>query len=325
MKAIVYHRYGSPDVLQLSEVAKPIQRDDEVLIKVHASSINSWDWDLLRGAPFVVRLGGFLKPKYKILGADIAGRVEAVGKNVKMFKPGDDVFGDLSGCGWGGFAEYVCAHENALASKPASITFAAAAAAPQAALMALQGLRDVGRIARGQKVLINGAGGGVGTFAVQLAKSFGTEVTGVDSTDKLEMLPSIGADHVIDYTQEDFTENGQRYNLILDVVGHRSIFDYKRALSSNGIYVMVGGSMSRILQLIFLKPWIAITSRKKMHLLVAEPNKNLDFMKALLGSGKVAAVIDKFYKLIQVPDALRYFGEGQVKGKVVIIMVPDSV
>jgi len=252
VKAIVYTKYGPPDVLELKEVEKPTPKDNEVLIKVHAASVNSWDWDLLRGTPFLNRLGGLLKPKYKILGADIAGRVEAVGRNVKRFQPGDEVFGDLSECGWGGFAEYVCARENALALKPASMTFEEVAAVPQAAVMALQGLRDKGQIQPGQKVLINGAGGGVGTFAVQIAKSFGAEVTGVDSTRKLDMMRSIGADQVIDYTREDFTKSGQRYDLILDVVAYRSIFDYKRALSPKGIYVFVGGSMAAAFQAVFL-------------------------------------------------------------------------
>ena len=262
MKAIVYTRYGPPDVLQLQEVEKPAPKDNEVLVKVHAASVNSWDRDLLSGTPFINRLlfFGVLKPKTKILGCDIAGRVEAVGRNVKQFQPGDEVFGDISGCGFGGFAEYVCAHENSLAMKSASMTFGEAAAVPQTAVLALQGLRDKGQIQKGQKVLINGAGGGSGTFAVQIAKSFGAEVTGVDSTGKLDMLRSIGADQVIDYTQEDFTNNGQVYDLILDVVTYRSIFDYKRALSPKGIYVMLGGgSWARVFQNMFLGPYISMT------------------------------------------------------------------
>ena len=235
MKAIVCTKYGSPDVLQLKEVAKPIPEDNEVLVEVHAASVNDWDWGLLRGKPFLNRLlFGLLKPKIKILGSDIAGRVEAVGRNVKQFQPGDEVFGDISGCGWGGFAEYVCARENALALKPASMTFEEAAAVPQAAVLALQGLRDKGQIQPGQKVLINGAGGGVGTFAVQIAKSFGAEVTGVDSTRKLDMVRSIGADHVIDYTQEDFTQSGQRYDLILDVDGISFDFRLQACIKPQG-------------------------------------------------------------------------------------------
>jgi NADPH:quinone reductase-like Zn-dependent oxidoreductase len=319
MKAIVYTEYGPPDVLQLKEVGKPTPRDNEVLIRVHAASINSWDWDLLRGE-FLNRLifRGLLRPKLKILGCDVAGRVDAVGGNVTQFQPGDEVFGDLCGCGWGGFAEYVCARENALTLKPASMTFEEVAAVPQAAAMALQGLRDKGQIQPGQNVLINGAGGGVGTFAVQIAKSFGAEVTGVDSTGKLDMVRSIGADQVIDYTQEDFTKNEQRYDLILDVAAYRSISDYKRALSPKGIYVMVGGSMARILQAVFLGPWISMTGSKKMCILAAEPNKGLTFMKELFEAGKVVPVIDRRYPLGEVAEALRYFGEGYAQGKVVI-------
>ncbi len=321
MKAIVYQKYGSPDVLKLEEVQKPIPKDDEVLIKVHAASVNSWDWDLLRGTPFLNRLGGLLKPKYKILGADIAGRIEAVGRNVKQFQPGDEVFGDISRCGWGGFAEHVCAHEDALALKPASMTFEEAAAVPQAAVLALQGLRDKGQIKSGQKVLINGAGGGVGTFAVQIARSFGAEVTGVDSTRKLDMLRSIGADHVVDYTQEDFTRNGQRYDLILDVVGNRSVFDYRRALNPKGIYVMVGGSMALMFQIMFLGPWISMTASKKMGILIHKQNKeDLNSMKELFEAGKVVPVIDRRYTLNEVPEAFRYFGEGHHQGKVVITL-----
>jgi NADPH:quinone reductase-like Zn-dependent oxidoreductase len=234
MKAIVYTEYGPPAVFQLKEIEIPAPRDDEVLVKIHAASVNSWDWELLSKKPSMVSLGSRSNPKYKILGADIAGRVEAVGANVKQFKPGDEVFGDLCQSGWGGFAEYVCARENALALKPASMTFDEAAAVPQAGLLALQGLRNKGQIQPGQKVLINGAGGGVGTFAIQIAKSFGAEVTGVDSTMKLDKMRSIGADHVIDYTQEDYTKSGQRYDLILDVKANRSIFDYKRALRRKG-------------------------------------------------------------------------------------------
>ena len=322
MKAIVYTKYGPPDVLQLKEVVKPTPEDNEVLIKVHAASVNAWDWDLLRGTPFLNRLvvSGLLKPKHKILGADIAGRVEVVGRNVKQFQPGDEVFGDLSACGWGGFAEYVCASENALAMKPASMTFEEVAAVPQTAVMALQGLRDKGQIQPGQKVFINGAGGGVGTFAVQIAKSFGAEVTGVDSTRKLDMVRSIGADQVIDYTQEDFTKNEQRYDLILDTAAHRSIFDYKRALSPKGIYIMVGGSTAQMFQVMFLGPLISMTGSKKMGVLMLKPNKDLAFLKELLEAGKVVPVIDRRYPLSEVPEALRYLGEGHAQGKVVITL-----
>jgi NADPH:quinone reductase-like Zn-dependent oxidoreductase len=232
MKAIVNTTYGSPDVLQFKDVEKPSPTDNEVLIKVLAASVNAADLHLLRADPFLIRfMSGLLKPKTTILGADIAGRVEAVGKNVTQFKPGDEVFGDISGCGWGGFAEYVCASEDALALKPTNLSFEEAAAVPMAAVTALQGLRNKGQIQPGQKVLINGASGGVGTFAVQIAKSFGAEVTGVSSTRNVDMARSIGADHVIDYTQADFTKNGQQYDLILAANGDRSISEYKRALA----------------------------------------------------------------------------------------------
>jgi NADPH:quinone reductase-like Zn-dependent oxidoreductase len=320
MKAIVYEKYGSPNVLQLKDVDKPVPKDNEVLVEVYAASVNDWDWGLLRGKPFVNRLAvsGLLKPKIKILGGDIAGRVEAVGRNIKQFQPGDEVYGDLSSCGFGAFAEYVCARENALVLKPASMTFEEAAAVPQAAVLALQGLRAKGQIQPGQKVLINGAGGGAGTFAVQIAKSFGAEVTGVDSTRKLDTMRSIGADHVIDYTQEDFTKSGQRYDMILDEATHHSIFDYNRALSPKGIYVTAGGSIARIFQIVFLGPLISMTTSKKMGIMMHKPNNGLDFFKELFEAGKVKPVIDKRYPLSEVPEALRYFGEGHNRGKVVI-------
>ena len=320
MKAIVFTKYGSPDFLELKEVEKPTPKENEVLIKVHASSINDWDWGLLRGKPFANRIMfGLLKPK-KILGCDIAGRVEAIGKNVKQFQPGDNVFGDISGGNWGGFAEYACARENEIALKPVSMSFEEAAAIPQAGALALQSVYDKAQIQSGQKVLINGAGGGAGTFAVQIAKSLGAEVTGVDSTRKLNMMRSIGADHVIDYTQEDFTKNGQCYDLIIDNAAHHSIFDYKRALSPKGIYVMLGGSTARIFQIMFLGPLISMTGSKKLGILMLKPNKDLAFMKELFETGKVKPVIDRRYPLSEVPEALRYFGEGHTKGKVVITL-----
>ena len=332
MKAIVYTRYGLPGVLQLKDVETPTPKDNEVLIKVHAASINSWDWDLLRGVPFVNRLmSGLVKPgRIKILGCDIAGNIEAVGNNVTLFQPGDEVFGDISRCGWGGFAEYVCANENALALKPSSMTFEEVAAVPQAAVLALQGLRQghiqtgeitTSQITPAKKVLINGAGGGVGSFAVPMAKSLGAEVTGVDSTKKMDFVRSLGADQVIDYTREDFTKNGQNYDLILDVMGFHSIFDYKRALSPKGIYVMVGGASSLANWVLLLGLWISMFSSKKMGLLLHKPNaSDLDYMKTLFESGTVAPVIDKCYPLSETAEAMRYFGEGNVKGKVVITM-----
>jgi len=326
MKAIVYTKYGAPDVLELKEVEKPTPKDDEVLVKVHAVSANAADLHLLRGDPFLFRLmSGLLKPKNTILGADIAGRVEAVGKNVKEFQPGDEVFGDISACGRGGFAEYVCARENALVLKPACLTFEQAAAVPMAAVTALQGLRDKGQIQPGQKVLINGASGGVGTFAVQIAKSFGAEATAVCSTRNVAMARSIGADHVIDYTQEDFTKNGQRYDLILAANGYHPISAYKRALSPKGMYVMTGGSGAQMFQAMLLGPLISMTGSKKMGNLLAKPNqKDLVFVKELLEASKVVPVIDRLYTLSEVPEAIRYLEEGHAKGKVVITVEHNS-
>ncbi|MFZ1402042.1 MAG: NAD(P)-dependent alcohol dehydrogenase [Anaerolineae bacterium] len=321
MKAIVYTEYGSPDVLQLKEVAKPTPKDNEILIKIYAVSVNAADLHLLRADPFLIRLSsGLLKPKNEILGSDIAGRVEAVGSNVTQFKVGDEVFGDISACGWGGFAEYACARENAFALKPTNLSFEEAAAVPMAAVTALQGIRYAGQIRPGQKVLINGASGGVGTFAVQLAKSSGAEVTAVCSTRNLDMARSIGADHVIDYTKEDFTKTGQQYDLILAANGDRSISDYRRALSPKGIYVQTGGSMAQMTQAMLQGPWISMTGSKKMgNMGVAKPNQNdLALMKELLEAGKVKPVIDRCYPLSEVPDAIRYLEEGHAKGKVVI-------
>lgn len=327
MKAIVYTEYGSPDVLQLKEVAKPTPKDDQVLVKVYAVSVNAADLHLLKAEPFLIRLSsGFLKPKNTILGSDIAGRVEAVGRNVAQFKPGDEVFGDISACGWGGFAEYVCVSENALALKPTNLSFEESAAVPMAAVTALQGIHYAGQIRPGQKVLINGASGGVGTFAVQLAKAFGAEVTAVCSTRNLDMARSIGADHVIDYTKEDFTNNGQQYDVILAVNGDRSISDYKRALAPEGIYVMMGGSMSQLFQAMLQGPWISRTGSKKMGSMgVAKPNqKDLVTLKELIQAGKVKPVIDRCYPFGDAAQAVRYHNEGHARGKVVITVAQGN-
>ena len=320
MLAIVNTTYGSPDVLKLNDVEKPSPADDEVLINVHAASVNAADLHYLRADPFLIRLmSGLLKPKNTILGADIAGRVEAVGKNVTQFQPGDEVFGDISGCGWGGFAEYVCAREDALVLKPANITFEQAAAVPMAAVTALQGLRNKGQIQSGQKVLVNGASGGVGTFAVQIAKSFGADVTGVCSTRNLDMVRSIGADRVIDYTREDFTQNEQRFDLILAANGYHSISDYQRALNPKGTYVTTGGSMAQVSQAMLQGPWISMTGSQKMGNMLARPNqKDLVFLKELLAAGNIVPVIDRHYPLRAVPEALWYLEEGHARGKVVI-------
>ncbi len=326
MKAIVNTQYGSPDVLHVQEVAKPAPRDNEVLVEVHAVSVNSADMHLLTGTPFLMRLMGYglLKPKNTILGAAIAGRVEAVGSKVKQFRPGDEVFGDLSASSWGGFAEYVCANEDVLVLKPSKLSFEQAAAVPLAAVTALQGLRK-GNIQAGQKVLIYGASGGVGTFAVQLAKSFGAEVTAVCSTRNLDIMRSIGADHVIDYTQQDFSQNGQHYDLIMAVNGDHSISDYMRALSPNGTYVFSGGSAKQMFQAMLLGPWISKTSSKKVGALGAKPNQqDLVFMRGLLESGKIIPVIDRCYPLSEGVEAIRYLVAGHAKGKVVISMEHEA-
>ncbi|MHC4535954.1 MAG: NAD(P)-dependent alcohol dehydrogenase [Planctomycetota bacterium] len=317
MKTIVYEKYGSPDVLELKELERPVPKDNEVLIKVQAVSINSWDWDMLTGKPFEYRFfSGFLKPKStKIHGCDIAGQIEAVGKNAKHFKVGDEVFGDLSEGGWGAFAEYTCACENKLLLKPSSMTFEEAACLSHGGNLAVQGLIDFGRIKSGQKVLINGGCGSTGTLAIQIAKLFDVEITGVDRTEKLDMMRTLGADHVIDYTKEDFTKNGRQYDLIFDVKTNRSIFDYKRALSRNGIYVTVGGKTSRILQLVFLGK---LTRKYKMYMLGYKANKDLSYLVELFEAGKLKPVIDKCFPLEKTAEAFRYFGEGCFKGKIVI-------
>ena len=320
MKAVTYSRYGTPDVLELKEVEKPYPQDNEVLIKVFAVSINDWDWQLLQGIPFMNRMmNGLSKPKKQILGSDIAGRIESVGRSVTKFKPGDEVYGDLSGT-WGGFAEYVCANENSLELKPASMTFEQAASIPQAAMLAVQGLLDIGNIQSRKRILINGAGGGVGTFGVQIAKQYHVEVTGVDSTEKLEIMKSIGFDYVIDYTLEDFTKNGKCYDLILDTKTNRSVFDYLRVLSPNGMYVTVGGSLNRILQVFVFRFFTALTIKKKLRIIALKPNKDLIYMNKLFETGKVRPVIDGPFMLEDIAKAFRHFGEGKHKGKVVITL-----
>ena len=321
MKAMVYTEYGPPDVLQLKEIEKPSPGPDRVLVKVHAASVNYGDWAFLRGKPFLVRMmsGSLLKPKHQVLGMDIAGRVEAVGGSVAQFQPGDEVFGDISAYGFGGFAEYVAVAEHALAPKPANLTLEAAAAVPMAGVVALQGLCDCGQIQPGQKVLIAGASGGNGTFAVQIAKSFGAEVTGVCSTRNVDLVRSIGADHVIDYTREDFSRNGQQYDLILACAGYRSLLDYRRALSPDGTYVMVGGATGQVFQAMLLGPALSMSGAKKMGNLSAKPDQNdLVTVKELIEAGKVTPVIDRQYPLSELAEALRYYGKGHARGKVVI-------
>jgi NADPH:quinone reductase-like Zn-dependent oxidoreductase len=319
MKAIVITKYGPPEVLELKEVNKPVPGDNDVLVKVQAASLTYSNLFLVSGKPFPLRLiFGLLKPKLTIPGSDMAGRVEAVGGSVKKFRPGDEVFGDLSRCGRGGFAEYVSVPENELGLKPANISFAQAAGVPEAALVALQALRDRGRIRPGQKVLINGASGGIGTFAVQIAKYFGAEVTGVCGAGNLELVRSLGADHVIDYAKEDFTKNGQRYDLILATRGHHSIFAYKRALGPKGICVTTGGSWAQIFQAQLIGPWLSMTGGRKLGGMTVKPNQDLAFMKELIEAGKVKPVIDRCFPLSETAAAFRYYGEGHARGKVVI-------
>lgn len=320
MKAIVQYQYGSPDVLNLEEVEKPTPKDNEVLVKVHAVSLNGSDWEGLRGKPLYARMGGLLSPGKTILGSDIAGRVEMVGRDVTQFQPGEEVFGEMTGYG-GGFAEYACTSEKLLARKPAWMTFEQAAAIPQGAVIALQGIRDKGQAQPGQKVLINGAGGSAGMFAIQLAKLHKAEVTGVDNKIKLDFMRSLGADYVIDYAREDFTKNGKQYDLILDLIAYRSAFAYARALKTNGSYYAVGGSVATFLQLLLFGPWIRRISGKHVRLLMVQRNRrDLEYITELCAAGKVMPVIDRQYPLSEVPEALRYLGEGRAKGKVVINM-----
>ena len=319
MKAAFFTKYGPPkDVLTVKEIEKPTPKDDELLIKIVAAAICWADRALITGNPFIARLSsGLLKPEHPIPGIEIAGQVEKVGRNITQFHPGDEIFADLSECGFGAFAEYVSVPENVLALKPVNITCQEAAAAPQYSLVALQGLRDKGKIRNGHKVLINGASGGVGTFAVQIAKAFGAEVTGVCSARNLELLRSIGADHVIDYTKEDFTKKEQRYDLILDIAANRSVSEYMQVLNSNGSYVAVAFNSSAL----FLGPWISMTRSKNVIQLSHKPNvKDLLFMKELIEAGKVAPIIDRTYPLTGIAEALQYYGEGHPSGKVVINM-----
>jgi NADPH:quinone reductase-like Zn-dependent oxidoreductase len=319
MKAIVYCDYGSPDVLRLENIEKPAPADDQILVRVRAASVNPLDWHYIRGTPYVMRMeAGLRKPKVIRLGVDFAGTVEAVGRNVKQFRPGDDVFGARTGA----FAEYVSVREDRAVLKPANLTFEQAASVPVAAVTALQGLRDKGRVQPGQKVLINGASGGVGTFAVQIAKSFGAEVTGVCSTRNVAMVRSIGADHVVDYTKEDFTEGAQRYDLILDNVGNRSLLENRRVLKPKGKYIMVGGPsgrwidpLPRALDAFLLSRFVS----QDMTMFLAELNKeDLTILRDLMQAGKVTPVIDRRYRLSEVPEAIRYLEAGHARGKVVV-------
>lgn len=325
MKAIVSNKYGTPDSLQLLEVERAVPKEGEVLVKIQAASLNYGNLVLLSGTPFLARFAfGLFKPKYTIPGGDIAGIVEAVGMGVTQFKKGDEVFGDLSQSGWGGFAEYVSVPVKALVHKPANISFAEAAAVPMAGTTALQALRHKGVIQPGQKVLINGASGGVGTFAVQIAKAFGAEVTGVCSTGNVEILQAIGADHVIDYNKEDFTQSCDKYDLILAVNGYQPILSYMRALKDHGRYIMVGGQGKQMSEAMMLGPCLSVTSSKKLGNMLQRANQeDLHLLKELLEEEKLQPIIDKQFKLSEVPEAFRYFAEGHAKGKVVITMSED--
>lgn len=296
----------------------PYPQDNEVLIRVHAVSLNDWDYELLDGSALNRLMNGMRKPKRQILGSDIAGRIEALGRNITQFQVGDEVYGDLSGR-WGGLAEYVCAREDEVAHKPAQMSFAEAAAIPQAGMLAVQALRDKGQIRQGQRLLINGGGGGVGTFAVQIARLYGADVTGVDHTSKLELMRAIGYDHVVDYTKEDFTRSSRCYDLVLDVKTSRSIPQLTRALCRNGIYVTVGGSMKRLLQALLLGPWITKVQKKRIGIVALRRNKDLAYMNELYEAGKLRPVIDGPYRLEEAPDAFRLFGSGRHKGKIVLL------
>ncbi|MFC0190027.1 NAD(P)-dependent alcohol dehydrogenase [Fictibacillus aquaticus] len=316
MKAIVSAKYGSPEVLELKEVEKPVPQDNQVLVKVHAASLNFGNLVLLKGEPFLARFAfGLTKPKFPIPGGDVAGRVEAVGKDVTQFKPGDEVYGDLASSGWGSFAQYVAVPESALANKPVNLSYEEAAAVPMAAVTALQALRDKGNIQSGHKVLVYGSSGGVGTFAVQIAKSYGTEVTAVCSTRNVDIAKEIGADHVIDYKREYFKNHKQQYDLILGTNGSQPISVYKSKLTPGGVFVHVGGSGSQMFNTMVR----GITNRKKIKTFLQRPNQNdLIIMKELIEAGKVKPVIDRRYKLDEIQQAFAYFAEGHAQGKVVV-------
>jgi NADPH:quinone reductase-like Zn-dependent oxidoreductase len=312
MNAIVYNEYGSPDVLMYRLAKMPIAKEGEVLIKVQAASINSWDWDMIRGKPWIVRMWGLFRPKFKTPGADVAGVVEAVGRGVTRLKKGDEVFGDLAEIGWGGYAEYVCAPENLLTKKPKALTFEQAASVPQAGAMALQSIRDWGKITRGRHVLING--GGVGTFAIQIAKHLGGEVTGVDSFDKHELLLKLGADHVIDFTKED----GKQYDLIVDVVADRSLSEYKRSLCAGGCFLMIGGSMRAIFSMMFFGKLMSAVYGKKIQLMGYKANKDLDYLATLIQEQIISPVIENEFPLSETAAAFRLYSTGTTRGKIII-------
>jgi NADPH:quinone reductase-like Zn-dependent oxidoreductase len=317
MKAIVYIEYGSADVLHFTEVPKPVPADNEVLIKVRAAALNALDWRMMNGKPVLIRpmIGGLRKPKITRPGHDVSGQVEAIGKNVTQFKPGDEVFGACAGS----CAEYACAKEDKVAPKPANVSFEDAAAVPVAGLTALQALRDQGHVQRGHRVLVDGASGGVGTYAIQVAKAFGAEVTAACSTNKMETAQSIGADHVIDYTRDDFAQKGKLYDVIVGANAHHSLYDYRRSLSPNGIYVMAGGGVPQMLQSLLLGPLVSKVGKKKLRFIMAQVTRtDLDYLASLLAAGTIVSVIDRRYPLRDTAEAVRYLEEGHARGKIVI-------
>jgi len=319
MKAILLKEYGLPNLLEIGEVAKPIPNQNEVMVRIHSVSINDWDWGLVRGKPFVIRLFfGLRKPKITIPGVDVSGKVEAVGGNVSSFKIGDEIYCDLSECGCGGFAEYVCVPEKTLSRKPSNISYNDAAALPHAGLLALQGLVEKGRVKSGQSVLINGAGGGVGTLGIQILKPYGVKITGVDSGEKLELMKSLGFDSVMNYKKTDFTDSGEKYDLILDTKSNRSVFKYARSLKKNGTYITVGGSMYRLFEIVLLGSLISLFTGKKMSVLIHKPNKGLDQISKLVEKGQIKSVCDGPYEFDKIPELIQYFGEGRHLGKIVI-------
>ena len=319
MKAIRLKVYGLPNVLEIGEVAKPIPNDEEVLVRIHSASINDWDWGLVRGKPFMIRLFfGLKKPKTTIPGVDISGKIEAVGDKVSSFKIGDEIYCDLSECGFGGFAEYVCVPEKYLSKKPSNISHNDACALPHAGLLALQGLVEKGKVKYGQSILINGAGGGVGTLGIQILKSYGVKVTGVDSDEKLDLMKALGFDSVMDYKKADFTDTGEKYDLILDTKSNRSVFKYARSLKKNGTYITVGGSMYRLFEILLIGSLLSLFTGKKLSVLNLMPNKGLDRISKLVEKGQIKPVIDGPYGFDEIPELIQYFGEGKHLGKIVV-------
>ena len=319
MKAILCTKYGRTDELQFSEVPKPVPKENEVLIKVHAAAVNDYDWSLVQGKPFIYRIFfGLTKPKRPIPGMELAGVVEDVGVNATLFKAGDAVYGDISNYGFGSFAEYICINEKAVVHKPAGMNFEEAASISHASMLAYQAIVEKGKIQQKQKILINGAGGGVGSFGLQIAKTFNAEVTGVDTGDKLAMMRSLGFEHIIDYKKEDFTKNGQQYDLVIDAKTNRSPFAYLRSLTAHGKYVTVGGYVDRLLQILLVKFWVNTFNKKSLHIVALKSNRDLAYIHELYAAGKIKPVIDGPYQLSEVPKAIQHFGEGKHKGKVII-------